>query len=152
MKLKSLLGLSLAATVSLAGVASAQGAVPGALVRPDGIYLRCDQCGTVTAIDHNVVQGKDHGTAGAILGAVAGGVLGNQVGRGNGRKLATVAGAVGGGFAGNAVGKGGSSESYTVRLKMGNGGYSNITVRDASAIRVGDLVQVDADGNMVRIQ
>lgn len=42
---------------------------------------------------------------GIAAGAVIGGVLGNQVGKGNGRTLATVAGAVGGGFIGNEVGK-----------------------------------------------
>jgi outer membrane lipoprotein SlyB len=124
----------------------------GVLVRSDGIYLRCDQCGTVQSVEHNITQGRNHGTAGAILGAVAGGVLGNQVGKGNGRKLATVGGAVGGGFAGNAIGKGGGGESYTVRLRMGNGSYSNIQVPDASSIRQGDLVQVDPNGNMIRIQ
>ncbi|WP_266171550.1 glycine zipper 2TM domain-containing protein [Dyella subtropica] len=122
------------------------------LIRNDGIFLRCTECGTVESIEHNVTQGRDHGTAGAIIGAVAGGVLGNQVGRGNGRKLATVAGAVGGGFAGNKIGTGGGSESWTLRLRMGNGDYSNVTVQDASAIREGDLVQVDREGNVSRIQ
>lgn len=124
----------------------------GVLMRQDGIYLRCDQCGTVQSIEHNVTQGRQHGTAGAILGAVAGGVLGNQVGKGKGKKLATVGGAVGGGFAGNAIGKGGGSESWTVRLKMGNGTYSNVQVPDASSVREGDIVQIDPNGNMTRIR
>lgn len=38
-------------------------------------------------------------------GAVIGGLLGNQIGKGNGRKLATVAGIIGGGYVGNEVGK-----------------------------------------------
>lgn len=79
-------------------------------------------------------------------------MLGNQVGKGKGKKLATVGGAVGGGFAGNAVGKGGGSDSWTVRLKMGNGTFSNLQVADAGSLREGDLVQVDADGNITRIQ
>ena len=167
MNVKSLLVLPLAAALTIvAASASAQtsnsrrpapvsdaGTLNGnVLIRRDGIFLRCTQCGTVESIEHNMTQGADHGTAGAIIGAVAGGVLGNQVGRGNGRKLATVAGAVGGGFAGNRIGRGGSNESWTLRLRMGNGSYSNVTVPDASAIREGDLVQVDADGNVVRIQ
>lgn len=122
------------------------------LIRNDGIYLRCTQCGTVESIERTVTQGSDHGTAGAIIGAVAGGVLGNQIGKGDGRKAATVLGAVGGGFAGNRIGRGGSSESWTLRLRMGGGGYSNVTVPDASAIREGDIVQIDNDGNVVRIQ
>jgi uncharacterized protein YcfJ len=96
------LTLLVAATLALTGISNARAqSSSGVLMRPDGIYLRCDQCGTVQSIEHNVTQGSQHGTAGAIIGAVAGGVLGNQVGRGNGRKLATVGGAVGGGFAGH---------------------------------------------------
>ena len=145
--------LSFAAALALAGapLAHAQSS-NGVLVRSDGIYLRCDQCGTVQRIEHNVTAGREHGTAGAILGAVAGGVLGNQVGKGKGRKLATVGGAVGGGFAGHAIGNGGGNDSWTVRLKMGNGSYENIQVKDASGIREGDVVQVDASGNITRVQ
>lgn len=152
--MKTLL-LSLAATVALAGAPLVQAQTSsGVLVRSDGIYLRCDQCGTVQSIEHNVAEGGQHGTAGAILGAVAGGVLGNQVGKGKGRKLATVGGAVGGGFAGHAIGNrsGNGNDSWTVRLKMGDGNYSNVQVKDASGIREGDLVQVDADGNITRIR
>ena len=170
MNTKSLLVLPLAAALTFAAAsASAQTSAPrrttsapqvsdagtlrgNVLVRRDGIFLRCSQCGTVESIEHNVTQGADHGTAGAIIGAVAGGVLGNQVGKGNGRKLATVAGAVGGGFAGNRIGRGGTNESWLLRLRMSDGSYSNVTVPDASAIREGDLVQVDPDGNVVRIQ
>lgn len=149
MNVKTVLGLPLAVLLATAAVAPASAAT---LTRSDGIYVRCDQCGVVQSIEHNVVQGRDHGTAGAVIGAIAGGVLGNQVGRGNGRKLATVGGAVGGGFAGNAIGKGGGSESYTLRLKMGGGGYTNVQVKDASAIRQGDIVVVDENGNVSRVQ
>ncbi|HEV7777286.1 MAG TPA: glycine zipper 2TM domain-containing protein [Luteibacter sp.] len=149
MNIRFALGMSLATLIGVAATAPANAAV---LVRNDGIYVRCDQCGTVQSIEHNITQGRDHGTAGAIIGAVAGGVLGNQVGKGNGRKLATVGGAVGGGFAGNAIGKGGGSESYTLRLKMGNGSYSNVQVADASSIRQGDIVVVDEKGNVNRVQ
>lgn len=40
---------------------------------------------------------------GMVAGAIIGGLLGNQVGKGNGRTLATVAGAVGGGYAGREI-------------------------------------------------
>ena len=40
---------------------------------------------------------------GMVVGALVGGLLGNQVGKGDGRKLATVAGAVGGGYAGRQI-------------------------------------------------
>ncbi len=42
-----------------------------------------------------------NGTGGAVLGAIIGGALGNQVGKGDGRKAATVAGAVIGGTIGH---------------------------------------------------
>ncbi|MDR3446076.1 MULTISPECIES: glycine zipper 2TM domain-containing protein [Dyella] len=147
--------LSLAALLAASPfAASAQSARNGVLVRNDGIYLRCDQCGTVEAIDQNITQGNDHSMAGTIIGGIAGGVLGNQVGKGKGNTLATVAGAVGGGYAGNRIGanSGRPNASYTLRIRMGNGGYSNVTVPDASAIRVGDMVQIDPQGNIARIQ
>jgi outer membrane lipoprotein SlyB len=153
MNAKPLLALSFAAVLGLAASGTAAAQSNGVLMRNDGIYLRCDQCGTVQRVEQNITQGGGHGTAGAIIGAIAGGVLGNQVGKGNGKKLATVGGAVGGGFAGNAIGNNtGSSTSWIVRIKMGNGSYQNIQVRDASAIRAGDLVEVDAKGNIMRIQ
>ncbi|MFK2876433.1 glycine zipper 2TM domain-containing protein [Rhodanobacter hydrolyticus] len=153
MSIKSLLAVAFTAVLGVAASGTAAAQSNGVLVRNDGIYLRCDQCGTVQSVEQNITQGGGHGTAGAIIGAIAGGVLGNQVGKGNGKKLATVGGAVGGGFAGNAIGNNtGSSTSWVVRIRMGNGSYQNVQVRDASAIRQGDLVQVDQKGNITRIQ
>lgn len=134
------------------GSAAAQNYPNGVLVREDGIYTRCDSCGTVESIEQNIAHGG-HGTAGAVIGAIAGGVLGNQVGRGRGRDLATVGGAVGGGFAGHAIGdRTGSQESWTVRVRMGNGTIRNVEVPDASALRNGDIVQVQANGEITRVQ
>ncbi|WP_114240010.1 glycine zipper 2TM domain-containing protein [Dyella sp. C9] len=151
-----LLMLPLAALLAVSSFgASAQAARGGVLVRNDGIYIRCDQCGTVEAIDQNInSQGNDHSVAGTIIGGIAGGVLGNQIGKGKGNTLATVAGAVGGGYAGNRIGanSGGPTQSFTLRIRMGNGGYANVTVPDASAIRTGDLVQIEPNGNITRIQ
>ncbi len=124
----------------------------GVLVRPDGIYLRCDRCGTVEGIEQNISKGGRHGTAGAVVGAIAGGVLGNQVGKGKGKALATAGGAVGGGLAGHAIGNRGSQHSWLVRVKMGNGSFMNVQVQDASSLRQGDLVEVDANGNITRIR
>lgn len=153
MKIKFLSLFAVVVLLGLAGIGAA-GAQNnnGVLVRSDGIYVRCDQCGTVERIDQNISQGGGHGTAGAVIGVIAGGVLGNQVGKGKGRKAATVAGAVGGGFAGHAVGNRGSQHDFLVHIRMGNGSNMNVQVADASAIRVGDLVQVDANGNITRIR
>ncbi len=41
--------------------------------------------------------------AGTAVGAVIGGLLGNQIGKGDGKKLATAGGAVAGGYAGNKI-------------------------------------------------
>jgi uncharacterized protein YcfJ len=49
---------------------------------------------------------RGSGTGGAIAGAVVGGALGNQVGKGTGRKAATVAGAVLGGAIGRRAARG----------------------------------------------
>lgn len=152
----TLVPLAAALALATAPMAQAQSSsVPsGVLVRSDGIYLRCDQCGTVQSIEHTVTQGSGHGTAGAVIGAIAGGVLGNQVGKGKGRKLATVGGAVGGGFAGHAIGNrtGNGNDAWLVRLKMGNGTTTSVQVADATGIREGDIVQVDADGNITRVR
>ena len=86
MNIKPLLTLSFVTALGLAGTSAAMASPSnGVLVRQDGIYLRCDQCGTVQGVQHNVTQGRNSGTAGAIIGAVAGGVLGNQIGKGSGR-------------------------------------------------------------------
>ncbi len=153
MQYQFLRSLAVAAALTLAGVGMAGAQNAGnVLVRSDGIYVRCDRCGTVQAIEHNVRQGKDHGTAGAVIGTVTGAALGHQVGKGKGRKAATVAGAVGGGFAGHAIGKGGTQQTAMVRIKLGNGSMMNVEVPDAGSIRVGDIVEVDTKGNITRIR
>lgn len=146
--------LPMAAVLAISSfAASAQSAHGNVLVRNDGIFIRCDQCGTVEAIDQNISQGNDHSMAGTIIGGLAGGVLGHQVGKGKGNTLATVAGAVGGGYAGNRIGAnaGEGKQSFTLRVRMGNGSAANVTVPDASSIRVGDMVQIDPNGNITRI-
>ena len=152
----TLVPLAAALALATTPMAQAQSSNPqgGVLVRSDGIYLRCDQCGTVQSIEHTVTQGSGHGTAGAVIGAIAGGVLGNQVGKGKGRKLATVGGAVGGGFAGHAIGNrtGNGNDAWIVHLKMGNGTVTSVQVADATGIREGDIVQVDANGNITRVR
>lgn len=50
-------------------------------------------------------DGPTRADTGLAVGAVAGGLLGNQVGRGNGRTLATVAGALVGGIVGHQIGR-----------------------------------------------
>lgn len=151
MKSNLLFSSALVIAVGLTGVAHAQNG-NGVMVRPDGIHVRCDRCGTVEGIEQNITKGGGHGTAGAVVGAIAGGVLGNQVGKGKGKALATTGGAVGGGLAGHAIGSRGSQRSWLVRVKMSNGNYMNVQVPDASSLRQGDIVEVEPNGNITRIR
>ena len=60
-------------------------------------YVR-DEPRTVCTEDR--YDNRDHSTRNGIIGAVVGGALGNQVGKGDGRKAATIGGAVLGGLIG----------------------------------------------------
>ncbi|MEO7065951.1 MAG: glycine zipper 2TM domain-containing protein [Rhodanobacter sp.] len=107
---------------------------------------RCQNCGVVQEVQQVYTDGNSGsgGTLGAIIGAVAGGVLGNTVGKGDGRKAATVAGAVGGGLIGNQVGKheSGGGTAYRVVVRLDNGQYATVTQRQNPNVRNGDYVEV----------
>lgn len=78
--------------------------------------------GQVTAITPIATQQGNETGLGMIGGAVVGGLLGNQVGKGNGRTLATVAGAAGGGYAGHeAENYHHRDTSYNVSVHVENG-------------------------------
>lgn len=108
---------------------------------------RCQNCGVVQDVQQVYVQDEGHGTLGAVIGAVAGGVLGNQVGKGDGRKAATVAGAVAGGVVGNQVGKRGAGQTpaWRVTVRLDNGQYATVTQKEDPGLRVGDYAQVRGD-------
>ncbi|TAL96667.1 MAG: glycine zipper 2TM domain-containing protein [Rhodanobacter sp.] len=109
---------------------------------------RCNTCGVVQEVQQVYVQDNGHGgTLGAIIGAVAGGVLGNQVGKGDGRKAATVAGAVAGGVVGNQVGKrsGGQDTAWRIVVRLDDGRYATVTQRENPGLRRGDYVEVRND-------
>lgn len=136
--------------VGLVGSSFAQTGSGRVLIKSDAIYTRCDRCGVVQDIEHTITQGKKSSGMGTVAGAVVGGVVGNQVGKGTGRKLATVGGAIGGGAVGNSLATRGG-ESWTIRIKMGNGSITNVVVPDATSLRVGDVVEIDRSGNVIRI-
>jgi outer membrane lipoprotein SlyB len=109
---------------------------------------RCNTCGVVQEVQQVYLQNNGSGgTLGAIIGAVAGGVLGNQVGKGDGRKAATVAGAVAGGVVGNQVGKRNSSDQVAWRIvvRLDDGRYATVTQRENPGLRQGDYVEVRGD-------
>jgi len=109
---------------------------------------RCNTCGVVQEVQQVYLEDSGSGgTLGAIIGAVAGGVLGNQVGKGDGRKAATVAGAVAGGVVGNQVGKrsGGDKVAWRIVVRLDDGRYATVTQRENPGLRQGDYVEVRGD-------
>ncbi len=108
----------------------------------------CNNCGTVVST-HTYERKAEHGSGvGVATGAVIGGLLGNQVGRGNGRSLATVAGAVGGGYAGNEIEKRTHKTMMTdVRVRMSNGTVRTFTEAGADRRHQGQQVRV-VDGHL----
>ena len=106
----------------------------------------CVTCGSVESVTAVERPGKPSPiSVGSVAGGVIGAALGNQVGRGNGRTLATVLGAVGGGFAGHAIeGQVRKETVYQVGVRMEDG--SRRTVESATAPTVGSRVTVDGNG------
>ena len=106
----------------------------------------CVTCGSVESVTAVERPGKPSPiSVGSVAGGVIGAALGNQVGRGNGRTLATVLGAVGGGFAGHAIeGQVRKETVYQVGVRMEDG--SRRTVESAAAPAVGSRVTVDGNG------
>lgn len=102
----------------------------------------CLDCGRVESVQA-VQSAAPASGVGVGLGAVVGGLLGNQVGKGNGRTLATIAGAVGGGYAGNEVEKRThTSTTYEVRVRMDDGEMRTFPQTGTSGWRTGDRVRV----------
>ncbi len=101
----------------------------------------CASCGRVESVTPVQRKGQAKGV-GAVAGGVLGAVVGNQVGKGNGRTLATILGAVGGGVAGNAVEKNMSNTvAYQVQVRMEDGSLR--MVEQTSAPAIGSAVIID---------
>ena len=103
----------------------------------------CASCGSVESVTPIERTTKPDGPGvGAVAGGVAGAVLGNQVGRGNGKTVATILGAIGGGFAGNAIEKNVRKETvYQVSVRMDDGSRRSVELAQPPA--VGSKVTVD---------
>jgi len=157
--------------VSVAGIATMMGWMPGALshneaasrvaaapapdVAPPPASQRraarmataaCRDCGVIESI--RAVESKGEGTGlGAVAGGVVGGVLGNQIGRGNGRTAATVVGAGAGAFAGHEIEKSAkTSVTYQVRVRMQDGSYRTTYEQAQPGWNVGQKVRVTERG------
>lgn len=104
--------------------------------------------GHVTSITPITTQGKETGL-GMIGGAVVGGLLGNQVGRGNGRTLATVGGALAGGYGGHVAENYYSRDTqYRVNVRMDNGTTRSFTYKAAPGFQPGERVHIE-NGTLV---
>ena len=118
-------------------------ASPSPSPAPVAVAQICSTCGSVESVTPIQRTTKSDGPGvGAVAGGVAGAVLGNQVGRGNGKTIATILGAIGGGFAGNAVEKNLKKETvYQVGVRMEDGSRRTLEVAQPPA--VGSKVTVD---------
>lgn len=151
---KIVLAAAMTASLGLAGCVTQPYGNGGAYQSRSPTYssnqrpARCNTCGVVQEVQQVYMQDNGHGgTLGAIIGAVAGGVLGNQVGKGDGRKAATVAGAVAGGVIGNQVGKHNDRQdaAWRIVVRLDDGRYATVTQRENPDLRRGDYVEVRND-------
>ena len=115
----------------------------------DGYRSACNNCGTIERIER--VYGERETTGGgAVLGVIIGGALGNQVGKGDGRKAATVAGAVIGGAIGNEAEKDQRSRPrFEIFVQMDDGRRLVVEQPTLDGLREGDYVQIV--GNRARL-
>ncbi len=126
----------------------------------------CEQCGTVTQVEtlNNAatpttsVTGTESPSVGGLLaGGVVGALLGNQVGKGSGRKAATLLGAAGGAYVGNMIAKGqlGGSTStpplQRVHVRFDDGSRQTFDNPGVADLQVGERVQAQAGGRLLRL-
>jgi outer membrane lipoprotein SlyB len=97
--------------------------------------------GTVESV-REVVEPKEPGAAGLIIGGLIGGGLGSLVGSGTGRTVATVVGAAGGAYAGHQVEKAQTQVTYQIGVKYDDGSWATIRQGAPTGLRVGDRVRV----------
>jgi outer membrane lipoprotein SlyB len=103
----------------------------------------CRNCGTVVGIERARMQQGTSG-GGALLGAIVGGALGNQVGKGDGRKAATIAGAVIGGAVGNDIERDGKPDrrGFMIAVRMESGRVERFFQPEPYGLRTGDRVVI----------
>ncbi len=133
---------------AVVGVGAMTGMIPSAHSSKD-IAKSCTDCGVIDSI--KVVEEKGEGTgAGAIIGGIAGAAVGSQIGKGDGRRLATIAGVAGGAIAGNEIEKNSKkSAHYKIIVRMNNGGIRTLSQQSDPGFRSGDSVRV-VNGDLVR--
>jgi outer membrane lipoprotein SlyB len=109
---------------------------------------QCGDCGKIQRID--TVTGHRSKVGGAIIGGLAGAVVGNQIGKGDGRKVATVAGAAGGAYAGNKIAGNMEKTQYEITVRMDDGHRETVTQNSIKGLSVGSSVRV-RNGKVVHL-
>jgi outer membrane lipoprotein SlyB len=135
-----------ACAATLAPVAYAADAAPQSVA---GVRLSrlCDQCAVVNRIREETQKGKGSGV-GALGGAVAGGVIGNKAGDST---AATVGGAVLGGVLGQQAERQIKKRNvWATRVTFKDGRTKSYHSDDRPEWRVGQVVELDADGKLRR--
>lgn len=95
---------------------------------------------------------KNETGAGLVGGAVLGGLAGNSVGKGRGRKLATIAGVIGGAMAGSAIERTtGRSDGVEIAVRMNNGQEVAVVQNNDQDLRVGDRVRLTTTNGHTRV-
>ncbi len=138
------LGKAESATCQREALERKKQAIKSVMTAPHELQTACSTCGMITEIRE--VENPGQGTLlGQIGGGVVGGALGNQVGKGNGRTIATIVGAVGGAIAGNAIEKQvKSGKYYEVAFRLNNGEEKTMTFEsNAHGFKVGDKIRFE---------
>jgi outer membrane lipoprotein SlyB len=101
----------------------------------------CQDCGKVVGVSMQEKAGESN-AVGMLAGGAAGALLGNQVGKGGGRKLATIAGAVGGAYAGKAAQeKMNATTVWKVDVQYDNGKTASFSFDKDPGLNAGDRVR-----------
>ena len=102
----------------------------------------CPECGTITGI-HEVNKKGNASGLGAVAGGVVGGVLGRAVGGRDHRTAGTVVGAAGGAVAGHMIEKQAKSgKTFEIGVKFDNGSAQVFTQDTHPSWKAGDRVKM----------
>ncbi|HRZ62337.1 MAG TPA: glycine zipper 2TM domain-containing protein [Rubrivivax sp.] len=138
---KTLAVLSLSALLAACAAPSPQ---PGEMEIRRGVIEQ------ITAVQ---IQTDHQPGVGAILGGAAGIGIGSLIGAGTGRDVAMVAGAIAGGLVGNEVQKKHDQPiaGQQIIVRMSNGVLVSVTQPVNPALRQGQRVYIEGNGNSARV-
>ena len=112
--------------------------------------MACLDCGKVTAVNVGDKAGGSN-ALGVVAGGAAGALLGNQVGKGNGKTVATIAGAIGGAYAGKKIQESSSgSRTWNVEVQYDNGQRGSFSFDRDPGLQRGDRVK-NSGSSIMRI-